>query len=58
MEDAQKYRVVAWWNSEQTGLAISSSAPNAIHFAAPPCHMVVADPEPAAIPARYAKVRR
>ncbi|MGA8312467.1 MAG: OsmC family protein [Terriglobales bacterium] len=36
MGEAQKYRVVVWWNSEQTGLAISSSAPNAIHFTAPP----------------------
>ena len=36
MGDAQKYRVVAWLGSEQTGLTISSSAPNAIHFTAPP----------------------
>jgi len=36
MESPQKYRVVTWWNSEKTGLAISSSAPNAIHFTAPP----------------------
>src|SRR6266849_4608147 len=36
MEGAQKYRVVAWWSSGRTGLAKSDSAPNAIHFTAPP----------------------
>src|SRR6266849_4842186 len=36
MEGAQKYRVVAWWSSGRTGLAKSNSAPNAIHFTAPP----------------------
>ena len=36
MEDAQQYRVVAWLSPEQTGLTISSSAPHAIHFTAPP----------------------
>jgi peroxiredoxin-like protein len=36
METAQKYRVVAWWSSGKTGLAKSNSAPNAIHFTAPP----------------------
>jgi len=36
MEAAQKYRVVAWWGSGRTGLTTSSSAPNAIHFTAPP----------------------
>ena len=36
MESAQKYRVVAWWSSGRTGLAKSNSAPNAIHFTAPP----------------------
>lgn len=36
MESAQKYRVVAWWSSGRTGLAKSDSAPNAIHFTAPP----------------------
>ena len=36
MEAAQEYRVVAWWNFGGTGLTISSSAPNAIHFSAPP----------------------
>jgi peroxiredoxin-like protein len=36
MEDSQRYRVVAWWSSGRTGLAKSNSAPNAIHFTAPP----------------------
>jgi peroxiredoxin-like protein len=36
MENEHEYRVVAWWTSEQTGIAKSDSAPNAIHFAAPP----------------------
>src|SRR6058998_1907151 len=36
MEGAQKYRVIAWWSSGRTGLAKSNSAPNAIHFTAPP----------------------
>ncbi len=36
MEGTQKYRVVAWWSSGRTGLAKSNSAPNAIHFTAPP----------------------
>jgi peroxiredoxin-like protein len=36
MGGAQKYRVVAWWSSGRTGLAKSNSAPNAIHFTAPP----------------------
>ncbi len=36
MEATQKYRVVAWWSSGKTGLAKSNSAPNAIHFTAPP----------------------
>ncbi|MFZ0772436.1 MAG: OsmC family protein [Candidatus Sulfotelmatobacter sp.] len=36
MENEHKYRIVAWWTSGQTGLAKSDSAPNAIHFAAPP----------------------
>jgi organic hydroperoxide reductase OsmC/OhrA len=36
MESAQRYRVVAWWSSGKTGLAKSDSAPNAIHFTAPP----------------------
>ncbi len=36
MENEHKYHVVAWWSSGQTGIARSDSAPNAIHFAAPP----------------------
>jgi hypothetical protein len=36
MENEHKHRVVAWWSSGQTALAKSDSAPNAIHFAAPP----------------------
>jgi organic hydroperoxide reductase OsmC/OhrA len=30
------FRVVAWWSSGRTGIAKSDSAPNAVHFAAPP----------------------
>jgi len=36
METAQKYHVTAWWSSAKNGLAKSDSAPNAIHFTAPP----------------------
>ena len=36
MEKKHTYRVTAWWSSEQTGLAKSDAAPNAIHFSAPP----------------------
>lgn len=36
MENEHRYRVVAWWTSGQTGIAKSDSAPNAIHFTAPP----------------------
>ena len=36
MEKEHTYRVTAWWNAGKTGLAKSDSAPNAIHFAAPP----------------------
>ena len=36
MENEHTYRVVAWWNAGKNGLAKSDSAPNAIHFAAPP----------------------
>jgi organic hydroperoxide reductase OsmC/OhrA len=36
MEDAHRFRVVAWWASGRTGIAKSSSAPNAIHFTSPP----------------------
>lgn len=36
MEKEHTYRVTAWWASGQTGITKSDSAPNAIHFAAPP----------------------
>lgn len=36
MENEHTYRVVAWWSSGRTGLAKTDSAPNAIHFTAPP----------------------
>src|SRR5437879_13271698 len=36
MENEHKYHVVAWWSSGRTGIAKSDSAPNAIHFTAPP----------------------
>jgi organic hydroperoxide reductase OsmC/OhrA len=36
MEETRQYRVVAWWTSGRTGIAKSDSAPNAIHFTAPP----------------------
>jgi organic hydroperoxide reductase OsmC/OhrA len=36
MENEHKYAVIAWWSAGKTGLAKCDSAPNAIHFAAPP----------------------
>jgi peroxiredoxin-like protein len=36
MKNEHKYHVLAWWTSGQTGCAKSDSAPNAIHFTAPP----------------------
>ena len=36
MNEEHAYRVAAWWTSGRTGLAKSDSAPNAIHFTAPP----------------------
>jgi organic hydroperoxide reductase OsmC/OhrA len=36
MEAAHRFRVDAWWTSGRTGIAKSSSAPNAIHFTSPP----------------------
>ena len=36
MGNVHTYHVVAWWTSGETGLAKSDSAPNAIHFTAPP----------------------
>ena len=36
MENEHNHHVVAWWTSGPTGIAKSDSAPNAIHFTAPP----------------------
>jgi len=36
MENEHTYKAIAWWNAGKTGLVKSDSAPNAIHFAAPP----------------------
>ncbi len=36
MDEVHRFRVVAWWASGRTGIAKSSSAPNAIHFTSPP----------------------
>jgi peroxiredoxin-like protein len=36
MENEHKYRIVAWWTSGRTGIAKADSAPNAVHFTAPP----------------------
>ncbi len=36
MEETHRFRVIAWWASGRTGIAKSSSAPNAIHFTSPP----------------------
>jgi organic hydroperoxide reductase OsmC/OhrA len=36
MEEVHRFQVVAWWASGRTGIAKSSSAPNAIHFTSPP----------------------
>ena len=36
MELTHHYRVIAWWTSGRTGIAKSDSAPNALHFTAPP----------------------
>jgi len=36
MQNQHLYRVMAWWSAAKTGLAKSESAPNVIHFAAPP----------------------
>ncbi len=36
MEEGHRFRVVAWWASGRTGIAKSSSAPNALHFTSPP----------------------
>jgi len=36
MDEEYRFRVIAWWASGQTGMAKSGSAPNVIHFTAPP----------------------
>ncbi|MGA7697894.1 MAG: OsmC family protein [Candidatus Sulfotelmatobacter sp.] len=36
MEEAHRFRVVAWWTSGRAGIAESSSAHSAIHFTSPP----------------------
>ena len=36
MEATHRFRVEAWWATGRTGIAKSSSAPNAIHFTSPP----------------------
>jgi peroxiredoxin-like protein len=36
MEKEHTYRVTAWWTSGRAGLTKSESAPNAVHFTAPP----------------------
>jgi organic hydroperoxide reductase OsmC/OhrA len=36
MQEVNRFRVVAWWASGRTGIAKSTSAPNAIHFTSPP----------------------
>jgi organic hydroperoxide reductase OsmC/OhrA len=36
MGESYQHQVVAWWSSGRTGMAKSNSAPNTIHFAAPP----------------------
>ena len=32
MQQADQFRVVAWWSAERNGIAQSASAPNTIHF--------------------------
>ena len=36
MDEIHNYRIRAWWTSGRTGIANCDSAPNAIHFTAPP----------------------
>jgi len=36
MGNEHSYHVLAWWSSGKAGLAKCDSAPNALHFAAPP----------------------
>jgi organic hydroperoxide reductase OsmC/OhrA len=35
MEHTHRFRVVAWWSSGRTGIAVADSAPNGVHFTAP-----------------------
>ncbi|HET7441225.1 MAG TPA: OsmC family protein [Terriglobales bacterium] len=35
-KNQHEYHVTAWWTSGRSGLAKSDTAPNAIHFSAPP----------------------
>jgi organic hydroperoxide reductase OsmC/OhrA len=36
MDELHNYRIRAWWTSGRTGIANCDSAPNALHFTAPP----------------------
>jgi peroxiredoxin-like protein len=36
MGEGHRYHVTAWWTAGRTGIAKTDSAPNAIHFTAPP----------------------
>jgi len=36
MAEFHNYRIKAWWTSGRTGIANCDSAPNALHFTAPP----------------------
>ena len=34
--ETHQFRVVAWWSSGRYGMAKADSAPNVVHFTAPP----------------------
>ena len=36
MDELHNYRIRAWWTSGRAGIANCDSAPNALHFTAPP----------------------
>ena len=36
MQERHRYRVAAWWTAGRAGIAKADSAPNVIHFSAPP----------------------
>src|SRR5713226_8560808 len=36
MQKTHRYRVAAWWTAGRAGIAKADSAPNVIHFSAPP----------------------